>query len=1009
MGSFEKDLLAADTFLHIIVSPSIHQLNNGSKLTLGHCNVQGGLTGLSKCMELEHLIHYEKLDILCLNETNLKSDIDTNTLRLPINYQFVRKDRSNDSGHGGCGILISKNIKFKIYEHKDMLFPTDRIEAIWIHLTDPNIYLCCFYRSEQFCPLDSFLDYMTECMMKMGGKRIIWLGDVNVDQNNINSLNYKKLDVTMRLFGMVQVVQEMTRIAKLGNILTQSTIDVVITNMYSMFLLCKVLNSRIGDHQAIKIVLDFNVDKCSKFKKVIIRDHCKHNLKTLKQFLTQCCDYSALLESNNVNSVADGLLSHLKTCYEQFCPTKQIKCHSNYIDNPSKELLQNISLKHKLWKKIAAHRRKNHSTVQPQTPCIKCDALWKAYTIQRNHTTKLSRENKRTNIVKELQAKSAANDLRGVWKTIKKASNLPTKGNNTDSNLDPEETNKFFVSIGTEIQTEASRFKQQADFKDYLEPINANNNDCFDAFDKVSEEEVVTYVNSVSSSKSTNDLIPLKVFKQILPSIITPITHVINLSLSNGIMPDICKSAMVTPIYKSESTNEPSNYRPISLLPILGKTIEYFVNKQLTQFIEDKDLITIHQYGFRKDHSTTYLMLDLFDNIYSSKSEQKHPAIIFLDIKKAFDSVNHEILLTKLEYYGIRGMALKWFSSFLSGRSQQTRVGSRVSTSRFILSGVPQGSILGPLLFCLFINDLPFACKMSKPYLFADDGALYFNNICRGYYRVIQAEIKSIFLWLQANKLSLNSPKTKLLLFDSDSSQDCIITDIDDSNSVAITECKSQKYLGLIVDSKLNFHEHVSYIKKKVAKRIGAMYRSKGLLPLKYRKIFANALMLPQFDYLDIIWSKTYKKGLSELDILYKKVAKIALGVDIRERSLQVYKNMGWLPLHLRRQLHLCTYMYRIINSLCPKHFPEKFSYVSGGSRDGEQCNLYTKKSKTHKEFYYLGAKAWNNLPRNIRESESAKHFASAYKKLLITSLTLDVDYQINNSYNYFYPTAENS
>ena len=139
-------------------------------------------------------------------------------------------------------------------------------------------------------------------------------------------------------------IRDRTRIAKLGNILTQSTIDVVITNMYSMFLSCKVLNSRIGDHQALKIVLDFNVDKCSKFKKVIIRNHSKNNLKALKLFLTQCCDYSALLESNNVNEVAEGLLSHLKYSYEQFCPTKQIKCHSNYIDNPSKELLSLIHI-----------------------------------------------------------------------------------------------------------------------------------------------------------------------------------------------------------------------------------------------------------------------------------------------------------------------------------------------------------------------------------------------------------------------------------------------------------------------------------------------------------------------------------------------------------------------------------------------------------------------------------------------------------------------------------------
>ena len=177
-------------------------LNYGNKLAVGHCNIQGGLTGMAKCLEIQNLIYREKLDILCLNETNLKSDIDSDSLDLPCNFNFLRNDRKSDNGRGGCGILISKNIKFKLVD-LDLLFPTDKIEALWIHLADCNIYLCSFYRSEQFCPLDTFLDYMSDCMMRLGTKKVIWFGDVNVDQNNINSLSYKKLDVTMKLFGMV--------------------------------------------------------------------------------------------------------------------------------------------------------------------------------------------------------------------------------------------------------------------------------------------------------------------------------------------------------------------------------------------------------------------------------------------------------------------------------------------------------------------------------------------------------------------------------------------------------------------------------------------------------------------------------------------------------------------------------------------------------------------------------------------------------------------------------------
>ena len=468
-------------------------------------------------------------------------------------------------------------------------------------------------------------------------------------------------------------------------------------------------------------------------------------------------------------------------------------------------------------------------------------------------------------------------------------------------------------------------------------------------------------------------------------------------------MPDICKVAVVTPIFKGGEFENPGNYRPISILPVLSKTIENFINSQLTQYLDDRGLISKHQYGFRKDHSTTYLMLDLFDKIYSAKGKQKHPGIVFLDIKKAFDTVNHSILLSKLKHYGLRGTALNWFKSYLSARTQQTRVGKSISDFIGLTSGVPQGSILGPLLFTIFINDLPSACIQSMPYLFADDGALYFENINRKNYLNVKNEIKSIFGWLQANKLAINCDKTNFIIFDSKPNLDQVSIKVGHDKTLVVHEKKSQKYLGLIVDSKLTFYEHIEYIKKKVSKRIGAMYRSKRFLPLKFRKMFANALMLPHFDYLDIIWCRTYKKKLKELDITYKKVAKIALDVNPREPSINVYKQMGWLPLHLRRQLHLSCYMYRIVNEICPYHFIGKFTYISGGSRGGENCNLYTQKSKSHKEFFYLGAKAWNVIPRTLRASESVKKFSSTFKSLLLSKFSSDKAYQTENSYDKFY------
>ena len=190
----------------------------------------------------------------------------------------------------------------------------------------------------------------------------------------------------------------------------------------------------------------------------------------------------------------------------------------------------------------------------------------------------------------------------------------------------------------------------------------------------------------------------------------------------------------------------------------------------------------------------------------------------------------------------------------------------------------------------------------------------------------------TIIKWLSVNKLSLNISKTKILVFDN--ANFSVKINLGLGNKYHIKEFKSCKYFGLFVDNELKFNLHIDYIKKKIQKRIGAMYRGSSLLPIKYRKMFANALMLPHFDYLDTIYGRASKSKLHELDILYKKVGKIALGVEKTESSLNVYKDMKWLPLHLRQQVHLTTYMFNIIKGQSPSNFINKFKFISGGSRD---------------------------------------------------------------------------
>ena len=281
----------------------------------------------------------------------------------------------------------------------------------------------------------------------------------------------------------------------------------------------------------------------------------------------------------------------------------------------------------------------------------------------------------------------------------------------------------------------------------------------------ITQNEIEDIITSFKNGKSTGPfIIPIKLLKLIKTEISKPLAIIFNESILLGIFPDKLKYAKVIPIHSKGSQTDPSNYRPISLLSVFSKILENLMFKRLYNYLDSTNIFYPLQFGFRQNHSTNHALISMTESIRNTIDNGKFGCGVFIDLKKAFDTVNHSILITKMEHYGIRGIALDWFywfTSYLSNRMQYVSINGYISEYRHISCGVPQGSVLGPLLFLLYINDLPNVSKHLSFYLFADDMNIYFEaNDLLTLQKVMNRELRHVKKWLDANKLALNIDKT---------------------------------------------------------------------------------------------------------------------------------------------------------------------------------------------------------------------------------------------------------
>ena len=444
------------------------------------------------------------------------------------------------------------------------------------------------------------------------------------------------------------------------------------------------------------------------------------------------------------------------------------------------------------------------------------------------------------------------------------------------------------------------------------------------------------------------------------------------------------KSARITPVPKGGDNEKVGNFRPVSVLPVGVKVFERLVHQQLYTYLQEYDLLHSAQFGFRPGHSTQDALVDalvsLVDEWREALDKDMLVGSVFLDFSKAFDMVDHSILLQKLSWYGVRGGELKWFEGYLEGRRQRVCVGDATSEWADIRRGVPQGSILGPLLFILYANDLTRTIKVKQ---YADNTTLSLvSSDASRLEEGLVDDLEGVARWVEANKLQLNVKKTKLLLLSRKRRArelENVEVQIDGQK---IERSKTVKCLGVLLDDGLTWKDQVQSVRKRCFVGLAELRRLKDVLPPDTKKKIYNATVLPHLDYCSVVWQECTQDMRKRLERVQNYGMRIILSQPPRTPSKGLRQNMNWMTLEKRREMSRLTLVQRCVLNIAPQCLSGRLKTNAEigrrVTRGHDNCKLYVPQVKTewgHKSFTFKGIQEWNSLPPEIRTLRSSTAF----------------------------------